>query len=124
MSRYQVLVAEDETLLALEIADALTSCASCEIAISTTIDQAYKDLQGPLDFAVLDIRLIGGQTFEIAEILRTRGVPCVFLTGAERTEVPESLRDVPFLQKPFDLAKLKRFLFAALRDARARRADA
>lgn len=122
MSRHEVLVIEDETLLALEIADVLASCASCEVTTSTSLDQAQKAIERPLDFVVLDIQVIGGRTFELAETLRARGVPLVFLSGGSAAEIPEPLKDTPFLEKPFARQDLKKAFFAAIKQIKDRQA--
>ncbi|HVB89737.1 MAG TPA: hypothetical protein VND97_06005 [Beijerinckiaceae bacterium] len=122
MSRYEVLVVEDETLLALEIADILASCASCEVLTSTTIEQARKAIERPLVFAVLDIQVIGGRTFELAETLRQRGVPLLFLSGRAATEIPASLKEAPYLEKPFAQQDLKKAFFSALKQVKDRQA--
>src|SRR5690606_18041180 len=51
--------------------------------------------------AVLDLNLGGGgPRFEIAHLLKARGVPFVFLTGYDPDVVPPELEDVVRLQKP------------------------
>jgi len=124
MARYEVLVAEDETLLALEIGAVLASCASCEAVTCTTIEQAHEAARRPLAFAVLDVNVIGGRTFELARTLQEMGVPLAFLSGGSAQDVPESLKGEPFLQKPFAEQDLKKAFFAALKQTKDRQAAA
>ena len=51
--------------------------------------------------AVLDLNLGGGgPQFEIAHLLKARGVPFVFLTGYDPNVIPDDMRDIVRLQKP------------------------
>ena len=51
--------------------------------------------------AVLDLNLGGGgPRFEIAHMLRTQGVPFIFLTGYDPDVIPGDMADVVRLQKP------------------------
>lgn len=52
-------------------------------------------------------------------MLIERGVPFVFVTGAERASIPVRLAGAPFLQKPFRMAdvveEIERLLVGGLR---------
>ena len=50
---------------------------------------------------MLDLNLGGGgPRFEIAHLLKARGIPFVFLTGYDPDVIPEDMHDVVRLQKP------------------------
>ena len=51
-------------------------------------------------FSFLDIKVKDGLTFPIAEHLRARGVPFVFVSASDPANVPAGLREAPFLRKP------------------------
>lgn len=121
MSRYTVLVVDDDTLLAMDMAEIIASAADSDVITATTIDQAEKDMREDLDFAVLDIEVIGGRTFELAEKLRENGVPVLFVSGSLDRQVPDGLFEVPILQKPFPAQALKRAFFAALKERKLER---
>jgi DNA-binding response OmpR family regulator len=53
-----------------------------------------------IDGAVLDIKLKGGESFVVAEALKQRGVPFLFLSGYRDARVPDSLRETICLEKP------------------------
>jgi hypothetical protein len=56
---------------------------------------------------VLDINLGGGAPrFEIAHLLKARGVPFVFLNGYDPEVIPRDLADVVRLQKPLPVRKI------------------
>jgi CheY-like chemotaxis protein len=51
--------------------------------------------------AVLDVQLGAVTAYRLADLLRDRGIPFVFITGHEASSVPNAYADVPLLQKPF-----------------------
>jgi len=50
--------------------------------------------------AVVDINLGYGPTFEIAEELKQKGVPFLFLTGYDAPTIPRHLAHVERVEKP------------------------
>lgn len=98
----KVLVVEDNLLLA-EVTKILLEDSGCQVVgpagwLQRGLELAQAE---PLDGAVLDINLHGEMSFAIAEVLRTRGVPFIFVTGYEdRSIVPMAYRSAPRLDKP------------------------
>src|SRR5262245_8984969 len=98
----RVLVVEDNLLLA-EVTKILLEESGCEVVGPAGWLQRGLQLARDerLDGAILDINLHGEMSFAIAEVLRTRGVPFVFVTGYEdRSIVPMAFRSAPRLDKP------------------------
>ena len=97
-----ILVVEDNLLLA-EVTKILLEDSGCRVVgpagwLERGLELAQAE---PLDGAVLDINLHGEMSFAIAEVLRARGVPFVFVTGYEdRGIVPMAYRSAPRLDKP------------------------
>jgi DNA-binding response OmpR family regulator len=121
MPRHKVLVVDDDTLLAMDMADILSSSTASDVITATTIEQAEKDVSEGLSFAVLDIEVIGGRTFELAKRLREAGVPVLFISGSLDRQVPADLFEIPILQKPFPPEALKRAFILGLKDHRLER---
>ena len=73
---------------------------------------------GGIDFALVDINLGRGPSFEIAEILLSDRIPFMFLTGYDESVIPDRFRDVQRLAKPLNAGLLMRRLasFSALPD--------
>lgn len=98
----RVLVVEDNLLLA-EVTKILLEDCGCQVVgpagwLQRGLEMAEHE---PLDGALLDINLHGEMSFPIAEMLRARGVPFVFVTGYEdRSIVPLAYRSAPRLDKP------------------------
>ena len=53
--------------------------------------------------AVLDLNLGGGgPRFEVAHMMKARGVPFVFVTGYDSEVIPTDLQNIVRLQKPIE----------------------
>lgn len=109
MTLPRVILVEDEPLVAMMMEDLLTDLG-CEIAGSFgSLGAALAWLaihEAPLDGAVLDVNLGGGETvFPLAEALRERGVPFVFATGYGVLP-SDGYPDTPLIHKPVDQDQL------------------
>ena len=112
----QVLVIEDESMVAMLLQDTLAEIGCEVIGIASRFDDAVKKAKSlTFDIAVLDVNLNGRNTFPIADSLAERGVAFVVATGYGATSLPRSLQRVPILQKPFRQRDLERALRAALK---------
>ncbi len=97
----QILVVEDEFLLALEVEATLIGFGCAVVGPFAKLAKAMHAARGtPLDSAVLDINLNGEMVYPLAELLDTQGVPFVFLTGYVASDLPERFRRFRRLQKP------------------------
>ena len=108
LSGRRVLVVEDVLLVADMIAEALTN-VGCEIVGPVARRERGLVLarEMSIECAVLDINLDGEPSFPIAEVLQERGIPFLFVTGyGAETVMPEPLRAVPRLAKPFHVHEL------------------
>jgi two-component sensor histidine kinase/CheY-like chemotaxis protein len=112
-----VLLVEDEPIVSMMMAEALTElgfrvvgpCGTVREAIDTTGDTQ-------LDAAILDIRLGEELVYPLADDLSARGIPFVFVTGYGVESLDPRFRAIPVLQKPVDVKAL-RDLFAVDRKA-------
>jgi len=95
----RILIAEDEFLLAAELAQFFESVGAAVLGPAPNVAAARRHVN-QADAAVLDINLSGGTVFPIADELFLRGVPFVFFTGMDATSVPDRFRFVGSLPKP------------------------
>jgi CheY-like chemotaxis protein len=102
MTGVQVLVVEDETLLAETLCDLLAG-AGCEpvgpaanVAVALSLIEKSR-----IDAAILDVRLMDEESFSVAYALRARGIPLMFLTAYQRRDLPVDLSDEILIAKPF-----------------------
>jgi two-component SAPR family response regulator len=71
-----------------------------------------------IDMAILDIQIIGGASFPIAQALVDRDIPVVFITGySDTVEVPDSLQGVARFGKPVTEEQFFQLVTDALGDS-------
>ena len=98
----RVLVVEDESLLAETLCDLMQNAGCQPVGPAATVAAALRLIdQGPIDVAVLDIRLLSETSFPVAYALRRRGIPLLFLTTAEQRHLPQDLGDAILVEKQF-----------------------
>jgi DNA-binding response OmpR family regulator len=89
-------------VLGFELHSALADSGLDVIGPARTLQEALSlaaDKQ--IAAAVLDIHLGGVMVFPVAEYLRSRALPILFITGYDIAAVaPEPLRNAPVMQKP------------------------
>lgn len=112
----QVLIVEDQMLIAMEIEDTLTDHGVAGICTAASVSEAKKlILSSALDVAVLDINLGEENVLNVAAILREKRVPFIFTTGYTGHDmIPAEFSDVPVIHKPYASSVLIRNLQAVL----------
>jgi hypothetical protein len=84
------------------IEDLAREMGIADVRICSDLDAAASVAShAKLDCAVLDLRVRGGETSRIADILAERGIPFMFSTGGNLDSVPHRHRDRPLINKPF-----------------------
>jgi len=82
----RILVAEDNALLLLDIADFLSDAGAEIVGPAVSVQRAESLARSEqLDVGVLDVTLKGGDVFPIASILTAKGKGVVFVTGMKDT---------------------------------------
>jgi len=102
----QVLIVEDETLIAMLLEDMIRDLGGSVAASASRLDRArqiVEDSSIPIDLAVLDVNIGGEEVYPLASALSDRGVPFVFSTGYGNASLPELWKSRPTLQKPFTI---------------------
>lgn len=79
----RVLLVEDEALIALTLKLMLELDMGLEVVGPIArLDEAIEVAKTEqLDLALLDVAIIGGEVFPVANILQDRGIPIIFHTG-------------------------------------------
>ena len=115
----RVLLVEDEGGVAL-LLEAMLEELGCEIANSVArVARAFEAVEaGAFDLAVLDVNVGGETSFDLARLLIERRTPIVFSTGYGASGLPEDLRSLPVLSKPFSLEGLRSAIREALMPSR------
>lgn len=98
----RVLIVEDEYYLADDLSRALTEAGAEIIGPVGTLPEAEEKLdEASFDCAVIDMNLRGDFAYTVADRLGAAGVPFIVSTGYNQDSLPELLRDVPRVEKPF-----------------------
>ncbi len=100
-----ILIVEDEPLIAMMLEDFLELLDRSVAGVADTVATALSLLAGGgVDAAILDVNLRGGEkSTAIADALEAQGIPFLFASGGSDDSVDERFRDRPLLQKPFTM---------------------
>jgi len=109
----RILILEDDPLTALDLQCLLEGCGHEIVGVCGTVADAGAQISDGVDFAFLDIDLPDGKSFPLAETLENRRVPFAFVSASRRSDLPATLRHVPFIPKPYQHAAIKRSLVDA-----------
>lgn len=104
----QILIVEDDFLLALEIREVVEAAGFQVIGPHRRLTAAW-DVARSADVAAafLDIRIEGGTVFPVAEVLQKRGIPFAFVTANPDLITPKIYPGAPVINKPFAAAELQ-----------------
>lgn len=81
----RLLIVEDESLIAMMMADQLVELGYIIVGPAFTIAEArHLASDASIDAALVDLNLNGVLAEEVAEILSRRGIPFLFITGYEQ----------------------------------------
>ena len=107
-----VLLVEDQTLIALDLEANLFDLGARSVEVCTRREAALTWLASATpDVGVLDVNLGSSHVFPIATELHHRRIPFVFTTGYDdNMRMPADLADAPILRKPYTLDDLRRAL--------------
>jgi PAS domain S-box-containing protein len=106
----RVLIVEDEALVALQLQNDLESAGHHIVGPARSLKHGLMlATQEQVDAALLDVRLGRETSAAIADQLLTRSIPFAFATGySDYALLPEHLREVPKLSKPYMIKELHR----------------
>jgi CheY-like chemotaxis protein len=115
MPNARLLIVEDEYLIRLLLEDMLVEFGCTIAAVASNLEDGKQAAQtAQIDLAILDVNIDGEQVFPIADILRGRKLPFIFITGYGARGLPDHYRDSPTLQKPFQMQDLEATLTRVL----------
>lgn len=112
----QVLIVEDQPLIALQLAASLNEAGAKVAGAGASVRQTLDLLETLVfDAALLDFKLGEENVLPIAEILAARGLPFVFASGyGESLQLPPAFANRPVVAKPYQIDKIMAALKAAL----------
>jgi two-component sensor histidine kinase/DNA-binding response OmpR family regulator len=109
-----ILLVEDEPLVSMMLADLLSD-------FGHTVDGPYSRFHDAMAAArsndvqagILDINVGGEKIYAVADVLLSRKIPFVFVTGYSADSIDSRFTHVPVLQKPIEPQKLRALLIQA-----------
>lgn len=79
----RVLLVEDDVIVAMDMTALLEAAGAVVVGPFARLEAAMAEVKEALpDAALLDIEIVGGRVFPLADVLRDAGVPLVFHSGA------------------------------------------
>lgn len=97
----RVLIVEDEYFIATDIKRTLKGEGAEIVGPVGNLESGLSLADEELDAAILDVNLEEALSYPIADRLRDRRVPYLFLTGYDAWSLPAEHRDTARLAKPF-----------------------
>ena len=103
----RVFIVEDEFLLAILLQEDLQELGCTIVGPFSSLARAIEaSRQEAFDVAILDINVNGQPIYPLADELLARGRPTILLTGYGAMDLPERLRAMARVTKPYDIAIL------------------
>lgn len=98
---FRIFILEDDPLIALDLCTIAEDSGHEVVGICSSVAEAKTHAGQAVDFALLDIDVTDGKSFPLATWLTEHHVPFAFVSASLRSDVPEHLRDVAFISKPY-----------------------
>jgi DNA-binding NtrC family response regulator len=106
----RILILEDDPLIALDLAAIVEDAGHEVIGLFDSLAEARRHLEEDIEFALLDVDVSDGKSFEIASALSDRAIPFAFVSGSTHGDLPSHLREASFISKPFQESTIVRSL--------------
>ncbi len=99
----RIFLVEDEVILLMMLEDMIADLGHTVAGTALRVAEALAAVQTiDADFAILDVNLDGERSFPVADALRARGIPLVFVTGYGSRGLEREYVQTRTLQKPVD----------------------
>ena len=109
-----ILIVEDEPLIAMMLEDFLESLGHSIAATCDSVDTAMTEVaKGGFDLAILDVNLKGQNVWPVSTRLREQGVPFVIASGGHVDPPPAEFAAVPLIEKPYTVDRVTPAIDAA-----------
>ena len=99
LSNKSILVVEDEFFIGSNLEQILQSAGANTVLVNNAEDALKHIYKTTFDVVILDVHLQDGSTYPVADELRRKSTPFMFISGY--LTIREGYDDIPFLDKPF-----------------------
>ncbi len=104
----QVLIIEDEVLIAMVLEDMLDILGHGVVGTASTVEEAEAAIAaGGFDLVIADVNLGTESVYPIADRLLAAGTDLILATGSHRDTLPPRFAGVAVLEKPYALAAIE-----------------
>jgi DNA-binding NtrC family response regulator len=111
----QILIVEDEPFLALELECIIADLVSAEVMVCRCAADAMRAVETrAFDFALLDIEVLDGTTFDVADALAERGERFVFVSASNRRADAAQHGALDYIAKPYRVEDMRRVISRGL----------
>lgn len=112
----KILLVEDDYLMADALAEALRNTGAVVFGPIGTVEDALHSVSrlDGIEAVVLDVNLVGQRAYAVADAVREKQIPLVFVTGCGRDLLPSRFAEVPHCLKPVDIEQLACLLDAQI----------
>ncbi len=109
-----VLIVEDEPLIAMMLEDFLDSLGHGVAGTCESVQDAMAKVEeGGFDVAIIDVHLKGEHVWPVADRLTEKGIPFIVATGGHIAPPPPEHENAPVLSKPYTIDSIEPALDAA-----------
>ena len=112
-----VLIVEDETLLALMLEDLLIDSGHRVVHAGSVLEAMAALEREPFDAAILDINVNGNDVFPVAARLRELNTPFVFASASDAEHIGPEFRHEQLIAKPYTIGQVQQSLSGMLAGA-------
>ena len=107
LSGLRILIVEDNFFLATDTMMAIEDAGGKVVGPFATAEEARDALDANgADLAIIDINLGSGPSFDFARHLDTVGLPFLIASGYDQAIVPDDLKGIVRLEKPYSSNEL------------------
>jgi DNA-binding response OmpR family regulator len=119
MRQASIFLVEDEALILMMLAEMIGELGHRVVAEAGNIQDAQVLAETAIfDLAILDINIDGSSIVPVAEIIDSRGLPFLFISGYGSAARPDAFIERPALEKPVSISILGETINAILATAR------
>jgi DNA-binding response OmpR family regulator len=96
----RVLIVEDDPWIAMFLTMLVEDELGCVVVSAPSVAKARSLVNSGIDFALLDVEVEDGVTYDLAIDISHNEIPLAFVSGSDPRKVPHEIAHAPFLRKP------------------------
>lgn len=108
----RILILEDDPFIAWDLQAIVEGEGHEVVGVCDSLAEVRRRLSEAFDFALLDVDVVGGKSYEVASALNERNIPFAFVSASAPSELPPDLRSARFIPKPYHESAIVRTLAA------------